>query len=79
MMEIKAIPIELVIALVSGLYTFMYLIWSKLDKIWKEIGHIEKDYVENSVCDKRRKECPCAKDIQRIEEEFHESRKNRKI
>ena len=75
-MEIKGIPTEIVIALISGLYAVMLMIWTKLDKIWKEISHIEKDYVEHNVCKERRKECPCAKDIQRIEEEFHESRKN---
>lgn len=78
-MEFKTIPTDVVIALIGGLYAFMIMIWSKMDKIWKAIGHIEKDYVEHSVCDKRRKECPCSKDIKRLEEEFHESRKSRKI
>ena len=79
MMDIKGIPVEIAIALISGLYAFMIMLWSKMDKIWKAIGHIEKDYVEHDVCDKRRHECPCSKDIKRIEEEIHESRKNRKI
>ena len=73
------VPIEVVIFLLSGLYAFMLLFWFKIDSIWKVISHIEKDYVEHDVCRERRKECPCSKDIKRIEEEIHESRKSRKI
>ena len=79
MMDAKGIPIEIAIALISGLYAFMIMLWSKMDKIWKAIGHIEKDYVEHEVCDKRRHECPCKKDIERIEKVLHESGKSRKI
>jgi hypothetical protein len=78
-MEIKSIPVEIVIALISGLYAFMIMLWSKMDKIWKAIGHIEKDYVEHDVCDKRRHECPCKKDIERIEKVIYEGRKPGKI
>lgn len=78
-MEIKGIPTEIVIALISGLYAFMIMIWTKLDKIWREIGHIEKDYVEHDVCDKRRHECPCRRDIERIEGVINEGRKHPKI
>jgi len=78
-MEAKGIPIEIAIALISGLYAFMIMLWSKMDKIWKAIGHIEKDYVEHDVCDKRRHECPCKKDIERIEKVIYEGRKPGKI
>ena len=79
MMEVKGIPVEIAIALISGLYAFMIMFWSKMDKIWKAIGHIEKDYVEHDVCDKRRHECPCKKDIERIEKVIYEGRKPGKI
>ena len=79
MMDVKGIPVEIAIALISGLYVFMIMLWSKMDKIWKAIGHIEKDYVEHDVCDKRRHECPCKKDIERIEKVFYESGKSGKI
>ena len=78
-MEAKGIPVEIAIALISGLYAFMIMLWSKMDKIWKAIGHIEKDYVEHGVCDKRRHDCPCKKDIERIEKVIYESRKPGKI
>ncbi len=78
-MEVKGIPVEIAIALISGLYAFMIMLWSKMDKIWKAIGHIEKDYVEHDVCDKRRHECPCKKDIERIEKVIYEGRKPGKI
>lgn len=73
------VPIEVVIFLLSGLYAFMLLFWFKIDSIWKVISRIEKDYVEHDVCDKRRHECPCKKDIERIEKVFYESGKSRKI
>ncbi len=79
MMDAKGIPIEIAIALISGLYVFMIMLWSKMDKIWKAIGHIEKDYVEHDVCDKRRHDCPCKKDIERIEKVIYEGRKPGKI
>jgi len=78
-MDAKGIPVEIAITLISGLYAFMIMLWSKMDKIWKAIGHIEKDYVEHDVCDKRRHECICKKDIERIEKVFYESGKSRKI
>lgn len=79
MMDAKGIPVEVVIVLISGLYAFMIMLWSKMDKIWKAIGHIEKDYVEHATCDKRRHECPCKKDIERIEKVIYESRKSSKV
>ena len=78
-MEVKGIPVEIAIVLISGLYAFMIMLWSKMDKIWKAIGHIEKDYVEHDVCDKRRHDCPCKKDIERIEKVIYEGRKPGKI
>lgn len=77
MMEIKSIPTEIVIALISGVYGLLILLWSKMDQIWKAISLIQKDYVEHEVCAERRKQCPCQKEYERKLE--HESRKNRKI
>lgn len=76
-MEIKSIPTEIVIALISGVYGLLILLWSKMDQIWKAISLIQKDYVEHEVCAERRKQCPCQKEYERKLE--HESRKNRKI
>lgn len=73
------VPIEVVIFLLSGLYAFMLLFWFKIDSIWKVISHIEKDYVEHDVCHTRRKECPCKRDIERIEKVINETGKSRKI
>lgn len=65
-LKMKELPLELVVTLISGLYIVMIFIWDKMDKIWKTIGHIEKDYVEHGVCEKRRKDCPCKEDIKEI-------------
>ena len=77
MMDVKGIPVEIAIALTSGLYAFMIMLWSKMDQIWKAIGMIQKDYVEHDVCKERRKECPCRKEYERKLE--HESGESTKI
>ena len=69
--QMKDLPIEIVITLIGGLYTFMYMIWYKMDQIWKAISKIQKDYVEHDVCHIRRKDCPCKDDIAEIKNKIN--------
>ena len=67
-MELKSIPTEVVIALISGQYAFMIMFWNKMDKIWKSISEIEKNYVQHAECYQQRKDCPCRIEIEHLKE-----------
>ncbi|OGV45210.1 MAG: hypothetical protein A2017_06625 [Lentisphaerae bacterium GWF2_44_16] len=39
----------------------------KIEHVQATIGDVKKDYVTHKVCGKRRKKCPCVKEIKKIE------------
>ncbi|OGV38579.1 MAG: hypothetical protein A2020_00645 [Lentisphaerae bacterium GWF2_45_14] len=71
-MDMHNIPSEIVIALISGLYAFLLMLWSKTDKIWKAISMIQKDYVEHDVCSERRKQCCFRLELEHLKNDFKE-------
>ncbi len=60
---IKEIPVEVVIAMISGLYVVLY-------DIWRKMARIEKNYVEHQICEKRREKCPCIENLKDLKEKI---------
>jgi hypothetical protein len=73
--------IELLIGIVSAIVAIIVggfaiigtvvggFVWisGKLEGIRKEIAKLDKDSVSHDICKQRRRECPCIKDIEELQ------------
>jgi hypothetical protein len=64
----NTVPVDIALAMVGGLYVFLIYLSTKMEKIWKAISEVQKDYVEHDVCSERREKCPCWREIEYIKE-----------
>lgn len=77
-MDVHNIPSEIVVALISGLYAFLIMLWSKMDRVWKAISIVREDYVKHDICEKRQDKCPCKSEITHLQIELSELKNKRK-